>query len=1345
MNPAIRRVLTSRYFYVPVGALLFYTVLGFVVIPFTVRWYVPRYARDSLNCQAAMTEVRLNPFLLTFEIRGFEIKQGDGTPLASFERFFADLQARSLFRWALIFGELSLESPVVHAIVEPDGGLNLKALVPRKEPGEEPPPTPDSKPFRMLLENMAVLGGKVVVIDRRQSKPAELVVEMFDLKLRDLSTLQDYNGSYLFTTTTPEGERFQWQGEIQLAPFRSSGSVAVNALRLDTLWEFFRDAVQIERPGGLVDIQARYELDMGQSPMRCVLKESRVDVSDLSLKLSASPQAFLEWKRLEVDVPSVDLVEKRLQVKNVLLDGCALDARRDPSGVWSLLKIARETPTRKESEEPAPSPEPRATPPPEPSVGGPEGSPFSIIMDNLEIRSMSVAFEDASPTAPMKGGCSRIDVKLKASLGPDGKPGPPEPVAGASASQAAASSPGLRVEGLGLSLGELHLKLADSEKALIDVKKVEVDAPLLDLTQKSLQLSRILVEGGAVDVHVDGSGLSNVERVARSLGQSPKGGRSETREATPEPAAPPAGQEAGGDPFRVSAESVDIRGMALGFSDSSREIPVNALCSQAGLHFKASLQVGAGAPEGTVSDLTSELMEIQVRDTQSPEPVFRTGKLTVEGGECSLGARSIVVPRIALGDGHVDVSRDAEGRLNWLRMAAAGDAARESRPSPAPSSPESPWKILIKALELDGFRSRLSDLAVQPDKPLLEVQGFKARLTDVDGKSPLGFTVDFQAAQGGTVSLSGRVDPEVPSVDARVNVADFSLTSLQPYLEPFVTLVLRSAAVSTQGSLSYGSPGGGARLVYDGGFKLSKLKLTEANTDQTYLGLGSLQAPRLKLTLEPDGFEAGEVRVSGLVGELIIAEDRTINLTRVVKTRGGTDERAAPPPRKGGDGKEGGFPFKIGKVLVDDGNVVFADLSLRPKFSARIHDLKGVISGLSSARDTKTRLQLDGRVDRFGLARINGVLQLYDFQRSAEIDMVFRNVEMTSLSPYSGKFAGRQIKSGRLSTDLKYRIENRKLVGDNKIIVENLVLGEHVDSPDAVNLPLDLAVALLKDSQGRIDIGLPVSGDLDNPEFSIGPFLWKAFVTLITKAVTAPFRALGSLFGGEGEEFSSVSFEAGSADLLPPERENLQKLAGALAKRPKLKLILRGRFSPGADGTELKDLSVRRAVAKRQGSGLKPDEDPGPLDLADSSNRKALESLFEERFGKDALRELSQSIKSGAVKPRMPEVHQPDESRRGKKGFFSRMANNLKLYKVVPGGRSPEEATLWAGELYLRLVESEPLQDEVLFKLADRRAQAVAQELEGEGGVPAERLTVEKSEALTDDSAPMVNVSLGAL
>ena len=174
----------------------------------------------------------------------------------------------------------------------------------------------------------------------------------------------------------------------------------------------------------------------------------------------------------------------------------------------------------------------------------------------------------------------------------------------------------------------------------------------------------------------------------------------------------------------------------------------------------------------------------------------------------------------------------------------------------------------------------------------------------------------------------------------------------------------------------------------------------------------------------------------------------------------------------------------------------FTDLSLRPQFAAKIYELNGAINGLSSSRQSRSQVELDGRVDEFGLARIRGELNPFAPRNNTDINVVFRNVDMVPASPYTMKFAGYKVAEGKISLDLQYKIRDSKLEGDNKIVIDKLTLGERVDSPDAIKLPLQLAIAILKDSDGRIDLGLPVSGDLSDPQFSYGAIIWKAITNV---------------------------------------------------------------------------------------------------------------------------------------------------------------------------------------------------------------------------------------------------------
>jgi len=316
---------------------------------------------------------------------------------------------------------------------------------------------------------------------------------------------------------------------------------------------------------------------------------------------------------------------------------------------------------------------------------------------------------------------------------------------------------------------------------------------------------------------------------------------------------------------------------------------------------------------------------------------------------------------------------------------------------------------------------------------------------------------------------------------------------------------------------------------------------------------------------------------------------------------------------------------KIDRLQVTGGDIHFADLSLRPQFGTRVSDLSGLVVGISSEPASRAEVSLEGKVDEYGLARLAGTIAPASAAQYTDLKASFRNLEMRNLTPYSGKFAGRKIESGKLTLELEYKVVERKLKGENQIIVDNLKLGERVESKDATSLPLDLAIALLSDSKGVIDLGLPVQGSLDDPQFSMSGLVWKAITNLLSKLVTAPFRALGALLGGSGEEFEAVMFEPGEARLLPPEREKLGKLAAALQKRPQLKLTIEGRYDRERDREALADNILKLEISKR--AGMKPPgaNEPLVISFTDGKVQAALDELA-SAAGDDAVKLRAQYL-----------------------------------------------------------------------------------------------------------------------
>ena len=459
-----------------------------------------------------------------------------------------------------------------------------------------------------------------------------------------------------------------------------------------------------------------------------------------------------------------------------------------------------------------------------------------------------------------------------------------------------------------------------------------------------------------------------------------------------------------------------------------------------------------------------------------------------------------------------------------------------------------------------------------------------------------------------------------------------------------------------------------------------------------------------------------DVRLSEPAGEVIIDKERNTNLTAVLRKPAAPAAAAAPAePAKADVAKP--FSVSVDRVRVDKGELDFADLGLALPFAAHIRELGGAITGLSSDPSSRAVAKLEGRVDEFGLARIDGTVSAFAPKSYTDLTVTFRNVSLPPLSPYSATFAGRMIASGRVSLDLEYKINNSELQGDNKIVLEQFALGERVESPTALNLPLDLAIALLTDSDGRISVAVPVRGNVDSPEFGYGHLVWQAIRTVITNIVTAPFRALASLFGG-GPPPEEIAFDAGSERLLPPEREKLVRLVKTLQQRPQLKLMVQGNYNVERDGRALRDAAVRSALAQRLDIKPVPGEVPGPVPFENAKVQRALEALLAERAGADGVSQYVAAFEKQA----------------------GRKADRVNPMLAVVG-RGSADRQLYEG-MFQRLVELQPLPPAALQDLARRRSDAILKELTGSAGLPAERTGQREPEAVTGGASARLSLDV---
>ena len=1136
---SLNRILRNKYFIVGITLFVVYTLVGFFLVPYLIRQNVPKVIETQLDGRIArIGKVRLNPFLFALEVNHFRLFEQDGTPIVRFDRLTVDFETSSLFRWAWTFRAISLERPQLNILIDRDGIVNLVKLIPVKDPAEEVPQEPETAgpPPRMVFPKIKIVEGEIDITDLRQSTPATVRILPLNLELEEISTLQDREGPYSLVATTADEETFHWTGHITLHPFRSKGSLSFSNIKVDTLWAFIRDHVNLKRPDGLLHFKTGYTLDLGQA----------------------------------------------------------------------------------------------------------------------------------------------------------------EPL--------------VKLEELGLRIEDLNLMLRDAQEPFFELSLAELSNTRFDLGARQLTVGGLDFKNGQVKIDIDATKAINLTKILRSEAEDLE--KKQDADAAPVTSTVSEPETA----FHIQVEAIGLENLAVAFRDNSRTPAAIAGIRDIDLDVQLNVQTGGEHLALFAQQLMVSISDIQIGAADADVPGIQIAALMANGGAFDLEKRDLTFKRIHLDDGEIDLVREENGQINLIELFASPQAGTVKRQVEARVEEKGALTYSIDTVELTRFETHLSDFTVKKEGPVLNLDNMQVKLTKVDGKSPMGVDINLDIRQGGRVRLEGSVKPKDPSIDSRIAVEAIDLRMLQPYIDPHLAILLRSGFFSSQGQLRYGIPDATSKIAYKGGFGLGKLRITEQQSEETLLGWDSLKTSQLKLRLAPGALEIGDMMLSKLAGKFIIYEDGTLNASRIVKTAG-PDAQDSEPAAPDDQADQTLFPITIQQLRFEDGGLFFADLTLSPQFGTRIHNLDGFVTGMSSAPGQRAQVKLEGRVADYGTTTIGGEIDIFNPKGFTDIRVDFSNLEMADLTPYSGKFAGRRIESGKLSLDLAYKVENSQLLGDNQIIVDQLLLGDTVDSNWAVKLPLDLAIAILEDANGVIDIGLPVKGSLEDPKFSIGQLVWKALKNLLTKVITAPFRALGALLGGEEENLETVAFEPGQNEIPPPEIEKLHKLIKALEQRPQLQLIVQGRYSSDADGHYLKDLAVRRRLTAALNIEVAPGEDPGPVAFGDPKVQEQLMVLFREAFGEQALSELMTSL----APPPPPKKD----------------AKAKPVVQVDPGKISKA--------LFERLVANEPVEEVVLQQLADARSQAIKTEMTMEGALPVARVATKPSGLLKAGEPITAMLELGVM
>ncbi|MGO9934803.1 MAG: DUF748 domain-containing protein [Steroidobacteraceae bacterium] len=677
------------------------------------------------------------------------------------------------------------------------------------------------------------------------------------------------------------------------------------------------------------------------------------------------------------------------------------------------------------------------------------------------------------------------------------------------------------------------------------------------------------------------------------------------------------------------------------------------------------------------------LTALAVRPKQSDSDWITVPELVVSGTTVDLLKRQAHTDSLVLSGMKLVTWLEPDGSFNLLKLAAtpgAATSAASSAPVPppadaaplgvAPAAAAGPqWRFDLREFAVKDASISAQDRSTQPPAQVdLAPLSLKIEGASLDLGKPLTVALDTKIDATGTLKLSGQITPQPLSANLGIKLESVGLPALQPYLAQYTSMTLLAGALSGDLNVRYGSKK--PTLQLGGDISVAGFDTVDNALHEKFVAWDRLDIHGLNFQHDPDRLDIDQILAHKAYARVIIEPDQSINVRRVLEGPGATviapsgsggaqvaataPTPAAPPASAEGGGKAAArarvaaraapaasaapatpalLPMAIKKVVLQAGQANFADLSVTPNFATGIQNLEGTVLGLSSRPGSRAKVDIHGSVDQFAPVSITGELNVLGPALYTDLTMSFRNIDLSTFIPYSGKFAGYNISKGKLTTELHYKVEGRKLDAQHHLIVDQLEFGAKTESKDAVSLPIKLAVALLKDRNGVIDLNLPVTGSLDDPKFRLGPIIWKVFINILEKAVTAPFALLGSLFGG-GPDLQFIDFKPGSADLDSAAADKARAMVKALDARPQLKIDVPIGVVAELDRPRLVEAKFQaqiQAIQTARGRGNSPAAAPAFEQLDPPAQLDILTQLYKKDAGGEP--KFPESIAALKTKP----------------------------------------------------------------------------------------------------------------
>ncbi|MGS0894840.1 DUF748 domain-containing protein [Burkholderia stagnalis] len=1192
-----------------IGVLIFlvlFGLLGFFAAPPLIRHIAEQQLSKQLDRPATIRRIALNPYTLNLEADGIHLgERGGQGDFVDIAKLVVRPSWVSLFRGAPIVNEVRLDSPAFHIVRYDAQRFNFTDLIEKFST----PSKPDSKPTLFSVSNIQVNNGRIDFDDRLLNE--KHVVDNWTLGVPYVATLPSKTDIFVQPKLRLrlDGSPIAIDGKTK--PFSQSreSEIALKFDRLDVpkLISYAPTRLPVAVTSGLLSSDLTLVFAMnGETPALRV--SGTVDLNDAKVTSPAAEPLFAA-RGVHVAAASLEPLRNVLHFDEIRIDQPVVDLSRDKQGVSNVEKLA------------------------------------------------------AQPAATPKAG---------------DKPA----ASGASADTAAASG----------------------AKAAADAK----EAPPLDLT-----IRHFAIDGGTVNVDdrvpATPTALSLTRLAATLDGFSLQG-------KTPAKYTLSTSLSRGGDlkaegAFGLAAKQADTKltvdALALPalqpyLGEATR---ARVLDGTLGATVNAKADWGKTPLDAQVADSTVSLKSLKIATPDEKAPAIVLPDASAKIAKIDVAARVAEIASVDATGLALDVKRLKDGQIDLAALAGPAQASVPKRTVAHKAEAAAPsWHYRIDALNVKDSSANFTDLSTpRPVKLAIKPLELSVQKLSDDMTKPLPVQLKATLNRKGSLNVSGDVTAQPLKLGLKINGNRLDAAAFEPYFGSALNATIASALLNAQGNLTFAQAKDAMRATYRGDVALVDVRMLDKATSDPFAGWRSLALSNLKANYDEKGTDVDAARVtfSDFYGRVLLDAQGKLNLKDVVAKESGPAQsltrdagkgdpvplspQAASAPAvaqaasapvaasatvvvKAATPPQNPVRMHFGQLVLQNGRVTYTDNFIRPNYTANLVAIKGTIGAFGTDSTTSAPVDVNANLSGNGPLSIKGSVNPLIDKPALDLTATAHDIELTNLTPYSSKYAGYPITKGKLNVDLHYQLANDQLSANNHIFIDQLTFGDHIDNDTATKLPVKLAISLLKNTRGQIDVNLPVSGSLSNPEFSVGGLIWHAVLNLIAKAVTSPFTLLANAFGGGGEDLGYVEFAPGSARLADAQQKKLDTVVKMLTEKPSIRLDLIGRVDPAKDTPGLRDTYVERLVRQQK---------------------------LKDVVGQ------GESIDPMSVKVE-PAEYGKYLTRAYKAADFKKPRNLVGLQKTLPDD-----------DMKKALADHAPADDNALRALAQQRAQAVRQYLEG--------------------------------